>query len=114
MISSKKKFNFNLNQYRNAHYHTLNKAKKFFDTWLSMQNIDAVFDCPVSIYYDIYPKRKSDLMNYGAVIDKFLQDALVNRGVIPDDNVDVVKSVAFDFGGYDRSNAHADAWIMRV
>ena len=113
-VSANKRFHFNLNQYRNAHYQVLNKAKHWFETWVMLQNSKGkMFSCPVEIHYEFWLKRKSDLMNYGAVVDKFMQDALIKKRIIPDDNVDVVKSLTFDFRGYDkagRANVEIREW----
>ena len=52
-------------------------------------------------------------MNYGSVVDKFLQDSLIKKQSIPDDNVDSVKSLTFDFCGYDkvgRANVEVREW----
>lgn len=46
-------------------------------------------------------------MNIGSVLDKFVSDALVEIGLIPDDNTDVIKKVTFIDGGIDRVNPHA-------
>lgn len=113
-VSTKKKFHFNLNQYRNAHYQVLNRAKRWFEIWVLMQpGKQAMFNGPVEIHYRFWLKRKADLMNYGAVVDKFMQDALVKKRIIPDDNVDIVKSLTFDFCGYDkvgRASVEVVAW----
>ena len=99
----KKRFHFNLNHYRNAHYQVLNRAKRWFEGWVLIQNTKAKrFKTPVEIHYQFWLTRKSDLMNYGAVVDKFLQDALIKKRIIQDDNVDIVKHISFDFCGYDK------------
>lgn len=100
-ISSKKWFWFNMNQYRNTNHHVLNKAKKWFLEWVFTQNINGEFSGPVHIHYEIWPKERSDLMNVGSIVDKFFQDALVKRQVIKDDNCKYVKSISFEFMGYD-------------
>lgn len=55
---------------------------------------------PISITYIFHPSRKwQDLMNAISVADKFLQDALVDNWVIPDDNyenVSLVTSIVWD------------------
>jgi len=113
-VSTRKKFHFNLNQYRNAHYQVLNKAKRWFTLWVLAQNSNCKrFDCPVEIHYQFWLKRRADLMNYGSVVDKFMQDALIKKQIIPDDNVDIVKSLTFDFCGYDkvgRANVEVREW----
>ncbi len=99
--TKKKWFWFNLNQYRNTHYQTLNKAKKWFLAWLMTRNLTGEFKGRIHIHYEIWPKKNSDLMNVGSVLDKFLQDALVRQGIIPDDTCKVVPSVSFEFKGHE-------------
>jgi hypothetical protein len=111
--SKQKWFWFNLNAYRNTHYQTLNKAKQWFNEWAFTQNLTGEFSGPVHIHYSIWPKKRSDLMNVGSVLDKFLQDALVNCGVLPDDNCEYVKSVSFQFIAYDHPG-FASAEITRI
>ena len=100
-VSKNKVFWLNMNQYRNTHYKTTNKAKKEFEKWVRLQNIDGFFSGPVHIHYEIWPKKRSDLMNIGSILDKFLQDALVSEGILPEDNCKVVRSVSFEFKGYE-------------
>jgi Holliday junction resolvase RusA-like endonuclease len=46
---------------------------------------------PISITYVFHPSRKwQDMNNAVSICDKFLQDALVDHGVIPDDNYENV------------------------
>jgi len=96
-ITKKKKFIFNLNKYRNAHYHDLNKAKKYFHEWVYLLGIKERFKVPVIIKYFITCRNGSDFMNYGAVVDKFFQDALVKCGVLIDDNTKYVHETRFKF-----------------
>jgi hypothetical protein len=96
-ITKNKRFVFNMNQYRNAHYQTLNKAKRSMNTWIKLLNIKKKFRKPVSFKYYITCKSNSDFANYGYVVDKFLQDALVKNGVLIDDSVSYVIDVRFKF-----------------
>lgn len=102
-ISNRKKFWFNINNYRNAHYRTLNKAKQIFTNWFFLQDIEIKkFKKPVEIKYYLHVKKNADLTNVGTVVDKFLQDALVKRGILIDDNCKYVQRVAFYFMGYSK------------
>jgi hypothetical protein len=88
-VSSKKFFILNLNNYRNAHHRVLSTAKRNY------QDIFMGLDLPyrkyeqIKLHYKIYPasNRKFDLMNVICVHDKFLCDAIVKRGMLPDDNI---------------------------
>lgn len=102
-VTKKKKFWFNLNNYRNAHFRVLDKTKKWFTEWFFSQKIKVKkFKKPVEIKYYVSPKKRSDLMNVGSVVDKFMEDALVKRGILEDDNCQWVKKVSFEFMGYSK------------
>jgi len=96
-----KKFYLNLNQYRNAHYHTLNRAKVLFSTQVQ-PDIDKlpVFSEPVELEYTLNPgsKRRMDIANVLSIVDKFFCDALVSSGKIPDDSHQYIKKITYLFG----------------
>jgi len=95
-IQGWKKFQLNLNYYRNAHYQVLNKAKIQFKNNLlceypelaCMEQASEIF-----IEYTVVPnnKRKFDTGNLISIVEKFFLDALVDSGVIEDDNYTIVK-----------------------
>jgi len=115
--SKNKRFHFNLNKYRNAHFQQLNKAKKEFNLWFSFflmgRGKGKRFNNPVGIHYKLWLKKRTDLMNVGAVVDKFFQDAIVQCGIIPDDNPEWVKKTSFGFMGYEKKN-RVDAIIQEL
>ena len=57
-------------------------------------------------HYTLYfkGKRKKDIDNYTAPLHKFLMDALVEGGVIEDDNYDYVTGFSTKFGGIREEN----------
>jgi len=71
---------------------------------------------PLKIIYTIYAKNRSkfDIGNVGSVVDKFLCDALVDKGILEEDNIDVIKSVEFVFGGVDKDNPRAEVEILKL
>ena len=75
----------NLNNYKTTHYQTLNEAKQKFTEIVEIPEFHAEV---IHIDYDIYPKTEHifDTNNVGSILDKFLCDAIVARGYIPDDN----------------------------
>jgi hypothetical protein len=89
-----KVFALNLNGYRNAHFQTLNNAKKNFKVLLynTYPEILSIRAQSVIVQYKITPhnKRLFDTQNIISVVDKFFLDALVEAGTIPDDNYKVV------------------------
>jgi hypothetical protein len=89
-----KVFALNLNGYRNAHFQTLNNAKKNFKVLLynTYPEILSIRAQSVIVQYKITPhnKRLFDTQNIISVVDKFFLDALVEAGTIPDDNYKIV------------------------
>ena len=65
----------------------------------------------ISYIYYAPDKRKRDLMNVIAVIDKFFQDALTENKCIKSDDTDTVISVNCNYGGVDKDNPRIDAII---
>lgn len=99
--SSRKYFYFNLNNYRNAHHHLLNKTKRWFTEWFLLKQIKQTCpEPPLTLEYKIWLKRKADLGNVGSVLDKYMEDALVKKRIISDDNVNIIKKITFEFCGY--------------
>jgi hypothetical protein len=89
-----KVFALNLNTYRNAHFQTLNNAKKNFKILLynTYPEILLIRAKSVIVQYKITPhnNRLFDTQNIVSIVDKFFLDALVEAGTIPDDNYKIV------------------------
>lgn len=108
-----KPFYLNLNQYRNAHFQKLNKAKEVFHDLVK----DRISRVPpllqVALTYTLYPAsfRLCDTANICSVVDKFFQDSLVQCGTLSDDNYQIVKTVAFHFGNVDKENPRVEVSI---
>jgi len=87
-VSKNKFFILNLNNYRNTHHRVLSAAKRnYSDIFMSLDIPYRRYE-KIRLHYKIYPasKRKFDIMNVICIQDKFLCDAMVKRGMIPDDN----------------------------
>lgn len=115
-VSKKKNFSLNLNIYRNAHYLVLNKAKTVFTSQILSQLRELPKQSLIGLTYNIFlpNQRKADISNIGSVTDKFFSDALVEAGVIPDDNYTYLRQVQFFFGGVDRVNPRVDVTITPI
>lgn len=94
-----KKIALNLNTTRNLHYQVMNQSKVIFkkivEHILEETNQSNVkFDRPVEISWKIYKptNRRLDKHNCISVIEKFTMDALVELGILEDDNDDFVKT----------------------
>ena len=84
----KKKFYLNMNNFRNWHFQVSNKLKQEFKEIISPQLEGIKYDRIDHMTYTLfYPNKiRRDKMNVVAVIDKFAMDAMVECGVIEDDN----------------------------
>ncbi|WP_065647683.1 hypothetical protein [Pantoea eucrina] len=115
-LSSKSKFILNLNQYRNTHYLSLNRAKVAFGELVQ----EAIAGLPamarVRLTYTVYPKNKQmfDISNVCSVVDKFFCDALVGAGKLPDDNYAHLAQVNYRFGAVDKENPRVEVAIEEV
>ena len=113
-VSKKSKFSLNLNVYRNAHHHTLNKAKIVYKEYMQEQILKLPFiDVPVSIHFTLYArsKRLVDLSNVLSIHDKFFCDALVEYEKIEDDNYLWIPSIKYCLGGIDKENPRVEITI---
>jgi aminopeptidase-like protein len=116
VLVGKKVIRLNLNHYRNMNYHILNQAKIQFQKEVQQQ----VFALPqmnkIKIHYTIYykDKRKFDLDNIVSVIAKFTQDALVENGIIKEDDYTIIVGSSNSFGGIDKLNPRCSIQITEV
>lgn len=64
----------------------------------------------ISVTYTLFvgSKRRLDIANVCAIVDKFFMDALVEMGKLPDDNYEHLTKITFLFGGYDKSNPRVE------
>jgi hypothetical protein len=102
-----------LNWYRNAHYQSSDTAKKRFKKMILPQllALDPI-GTPIKIRYKYYAKRKgTDLDNFCSVSRKFLQDSLVETGLIDDDNCEFIIKSSEEYAGIDRQNPRIEVFI---
>lgn len=92
----------NLNVYRNLHYFELNKQKKHWSDVVAAlvkeQDIKPMKRIHQRYEFWFRDKREHDPDNYSCCA-KFLQDGLVDAGILPRDNFDVIKSFTVNQGG---------------
>ena len=118
-VSGKTKFILNLNNYRNAHFQVLNKAKKLYVDEVAAALCGArvePFNVGCQIVYILYQptNRRVDISNPLSVIDKFACDALVHLGILPDDANKYIQSVTFMWGGVDKHNPRCEMTIKAL
>ncbi len=106
-------YSCNLNNYRNAHHAKTSKAKIIFkeSIWKDLQDLPQFGR--VAFLYTLYPKtnRECDVMNFGAVVDKFFSDAFVEAAKLHDDNYKYLPEVGFQFGSVDPANPRMEVLI---
>jgi hypothetical protein len=109
-ISKKNKFALNLNEYRNAHYMTLNKAKVVFAKTImpSLRQVPRMQTLKLHFQLFFGSNRAVDTSNVCCIVEKFFCDALVEAGIIPDDNRDIMVHSSSDFGGVDTKNPRVE------
>lgn len=115
-VSKKKKFYLNLNQYRNAHHHTLAKAKvNYHDILEPLLAHLPRFD-RIELTYTLFPgtRQLCDVSNICTIVDKFFSDSLVSCKKIEDDNLEFVPSVRFRYGGVDKFNPRVEVVIEPI
>lgn len=107
------KFILNLNNYRNTHGQVLGHAKRAYKDLIWDLIPEGRFDKPVTITYVYYAKtkRKIDVSNPCCIIDKFVCDVLVDKGVLIDDNYEYVNTVVYVWGGVDKENPRVEVEI---
>ena len=103
----KRKYYLNLNTYRNLHYHVNSDLKILVKEYIKEYILPFKGDSlsisePVEIEYIIFPgsKRRMDLDNM-VVIAKYVQDALVELGILKDDSYTYIPKISFSFGSLD-------------
>lgn len=109
-------FYLNLNQYRNAHYHILNKAKIVFKEEVSKSILSLPSLNEIELTYTLYPPshRDMDVANVCSIVDKFFCDALVELGKLSDDCYKFLGKVRYEFGKVDKMNPRVDVHIEEL
>jgi hypothetical protein len=106
VFTGKKNISLTQNWYRNAHFYEINKVKQSY--W-PIQS--APFHAEkIAIHYVLHLKdhKRTDLMNWLSIADKFFADWLVGRGYISDDGV---KQIPLLSGSVDISGANPETFI---
>lgn len=109
-----KKFALNLNAYRNAHFHVLNKVKILFKELVKTQVEDIPkLEGKISLTYTVFPKTrvKLDVSNICSIADKFFSDALVELGKLDDDNFEHIPTIRYVYGKVDKENPRIEVLI---
>jgi len=67
-----------------------------------------------NIHYKLFlpDKRLRDISNVCCIIDKYVCDALVENGNVPDDNYQQLDRVLYSFGGVDVDNPRCEVEVL--
>lgn len=107
------------NVIRNAHFQIQNAVKHAVKeiVWRQLSdNFQGIrLNEPVELEVKLFKdkSRRADLSNFCSVIDKYATDAIVEYGLISDDNVKILKKVTYLFGGFDE-NPRAEVTIKEM
>lgn len=115
-----KVFALNLNIYRNTHHMILNQAKVAWKevvcNALIGKCISPLSSGPYRFTYVVYPanNRAFDIGNVLPIVQKFTDDALIELGVIPDDNYKNICQNVHLFGVVDKENPRIELRITKA
>lgn len=113
-VVKKKTYYLNLNGYRNWQFQLNNQLKKTFKIQVAekVRELTPVTGTCRIEYTIYYPTRRLfDIDNIGSVITKFTHDALVEFGILEDDNYKIVEEITYKFGGIDKEDPRCDVVI---
>lgn len=105
-VTKTKWFSLNLNQYRNTHFHVLNKSKVTFKELIVNQVRILPKLTRIKLTLTLFPKtrRLCDLDNILSIVTKYTQDVLVTEGKLLDDDYLNIPEITFRFGKVDKLN----------
>ena len=105
-----------MNWYRNAHFRNSNTVKQHYHRIIyknatGWQRINDKY----MVTYMLYPKNSNcDLMNVVSVIDKFLNDALQDCGMVVNDNIKYYKHMITKMVEVDKENPRIEIIIEEI
>ena len=105
-----------MNWYRNAHFRNSNQIKKFYHELIFLKVLKSQrIKGSYQVEYLLYPSNANcDLMNVVSVIDKFLNDALQDCGVVVNDNIKFYKSMTAGVKEIDKYNPRIEIKIIEI
>ena len=105
-----------MNWYRNAHFRNSNQIKKFYHELIFVKVLKAQrIKGSYQVEYLLYPSNANcDLMNVVSVIDKFLNDALQDCGVVVNDNIKFYKHMIATVKEVDKLNPRIEIEVEEI
>ena len=112
--TKKKTVLISMNWYRNAHFQTESKVKKYYHQLVfALLKKGDKLKGKIKVHYKLYYKNsRSDLMNVVSVVDKYLLDALQEAKIIENDNVLNYKKCNIKVMGQDKENPRVICEIL--
>lgn len=112
----KKTISLNLNCYRNWSFHQSDDIKKRFKEIISPKIASLPRMTKLELNYSLFfgSKRSVDISNICCVVDKFFSDCLTELEKIPDDNMEVIASVQYRWGGVDSQNPRVEVTLDHI
>ena len=109
-VTKKRTFSINLNEYRNAHFFTLNKAKIMFAEAIAPALALIPKMVSTKLHFQLFfgSNRDVDTANVCSIVEKFFCDAAVEQGILEDDNRRFLLGSSADFGGVDTKNPRVE------
>jgi hypothetical protein len=110
-----KKYYINLNNYRNWHYQVSNKLKIHYKNLVQMQLSKNLKMERCRLEFTLFKgtRRRSDRANVLSISEKFFCDALVDSGVLKDDNDDYIQSTLYKSGEIDKENPRVEIKLIK-
>lgn len=109
-----KTYSLNLNAFRNWQHYLKNDIKKEFHRLVAPlipknKKVDKF-----KLVYTLYvpDRRKMDIANVLAIVDKNFCDTLVEVGAIEDDNYTHLQEITFKFGGIKPKNGYVEVEVL--
>jgi DNA-directed RNA polymerase subunit H (RpoH/RPB5) len=119
-----KVFYLNMNVFRTAHHMIMNQAKiawkaevlEALEHWYNVKGGQLPLiknSGPFIFHYTAFPGnlRRFDIGNVLPAVQKFTDDALIELGIIEDDNYKVIVENRHRFGGVDKENPRIELLI---
>ena len=105
-----------MNWYRNAHFRSSNQVKQHYHKLIySKVTQSQKLKDKYMVSYMLYPSNSNcDLMNVVSVIDKFLNDALQDCGVIVNDNIKFYKHMIAIVKEVDKLNPRIEIIVEEI
>ena len=96
-------------------YRRMKFVKRLEELAHELEQLDKI-ETPIKIKYTYYAQRNNspDLDNFVGTVKKFFQDALVESGLIEDDNVNFIIANSEEYGGIDKDNPRVEAEVIEL